>query len=76
MRLETPPTNIAPVQRFRWSDYRVYPDTEYAYPSTPSTAALPSQGSEGPTVAVRTADLGGEHGVLFNRARRGEPGFL
>ena len=32
--------------------------------------------SEGPTVAVRTADLGGEHGVLFNRAAALEPGFL
>jgi hypothetical protein len=70
------PTNIAPVQRFRWSDYRVYPDTDYAYSVHPvyGSPAEPEV-SEGPTVAVRTADLGGEHGVLFNRAAAASQAF-
>jgi hypothetical protein len=70
------PTNLAPVQRFRWSDYRVYPDTEYSYTVHPvygSPAAPEVQ--DGPTVAVRTADPGGEHGVLFNRAAAASQAF-
>lgn len=70
------PTNIAPVQRFRWSDYRVYPDTEYSYTIHPvyGSPAQPEV-SEGPTVAVKTAGLGGEHGVLFNRAAAASQAF-
>jgi hypothetical protein len=65
------PTNIAPVQRFRWSDYRVYPDTEYTYSVHPvyGSPAEPEV-SEGPTVAVRTADLGGEHACSSTARRR------
>lgn len=70
------PTNVAPVQRFRWSDYRVYPDTEYAYTVHPvyGSPAEPTV-EDGPTVAVRTADPGGEHGVLFNRAAAASQAF-
>ena len=25
------PTDIAPIQKFRWSDYRVHPETTYRY---------------------------------------------
>lgn len=70
------PTNVAPVQRFRWSDYRVYPDTEYAYTVHPvygSPAQLEVE--DGPTVAVKTADPAGEHGVLFNRAAAASQAF-
>ena len=69
-------TNVAPVQRFRWSDYRVYPDTEYAYTvhSVYGSPAEPTVG-DGPTVAVRTADPGGAHGVLFNRAAAASQAF-
>jgi hypothetical protein len=70
------PTNVAPVQRFRWSDYHVYPDTEYAYTVHPvygSPAQLEVE--DGPTVAVKTADPAGEHGVLFNRAAAASQAF-
>ena len=70
------PTNVAPIQRFRWSDYRVYPDTEYSYTVHPvyGSPAEPEV-AEGPTVAVRTAGLGGEHAVLFNRAAAASQAF-
>ncbi|MBU0961002.1 MAG: hypothetical protein KKH60_05705, partial [Proteobacteria bacterium] len=29
-------TNVAPIQKFRWSDYSVYPDTQYAYTVQPA----------------------------------------
>lgn len=69
-------TNVAPVQRFRWSDYRVYPDTEYSYTVRPvyGSAEAPDV-DDGPTVSVRTADLRGEHGVLFNRAAAASQAF-
>ena len=69
-------TEVAPVQRFRWSDYRVYPDTEYAYTVHPVYGS-PDQPEveDGPTVAVRTADPGGEQGVLFNRAAAASQAF-
>jgi hypothetical protein len=70
------PTNVAPVQRFRWSDYRVYPDTEYSYTVHPvygDPARLEVE--DGPTAAVRTTDPGGEHGVLFNRAAAASQAF-
>lgn len=28
-------TNLAPIQKFRWSDYTVYPDTSYRYEAHP-----------------------------------------
>jgi hypothetical protein len=70
------PTNVAPVQRFRWSDYRVYPDTEYAYTVHPvyGSPAEPAV-EDGPIVSVRTTDPGGEHGVLFNRAAAASQAF-
>ena len=43
--VSTSPTNIAPVQRFRWSDYRVYPDTEYASPVHPVYGSPAEPGS-------------------------------
>ena len=49
-------TEQAPIQKFRWSDYRVYPDTTYTYevhpvrgkpespiPSCPWTYSAPTQ---------------------------------
>src|SRR5690348_10528066 len=49
------PSNVAPIQKFRWTDYTVTPDTQYRYrvhrvsgdPKGPSVEA-------GPTVAVTT----------------------
>ncbi|MCG8341584.1 MAG: phospholipase D-like domain-containing protein [Chlorobiales bacterium] len=70
-------TNVAPIQKFRWSDYAVYPGTRYAYrvyPVYPKGRA-PVTGSnrrlylkEGPVVAVDTQDFQGEDAIIFNRA--------
>lgn len=70
------PTNRAPVQKFRWSDYRVYPDTEYVYAVCPvyGTPENPEV-EEGPVVAVKTSGLTGEHTVLFNRAAAASQAF-
>lgn len=73
---EALPTNVAPIQRFRWSDYRVFPDTEYRYSVHPVYGSPASpEVEDGPTVAVTTASLSGEHGVVFNRAAAASQAF-
>jgi hypothetical protein len=47
------PSNVAPIQKFRWSDYTVYPGTEYIYKVHPvygSPEKLDIR--QGPTVKV------------------------
>ena len=70
-------TNIAPIQKFRWSDYSVYPDTEYCYKvhpvyssSSTSITALNRRIylEEGPEIIIRTQGFHGEHSIIFNRA--------
>lgn len=71
------PTNIAPVQKFRWSDYRVWPDREYAYTVHP-VYGTPEQPDVRPgvTVEVRTASAAtGEQRVLFTRAAAASQAF-
>ncbi len=71
------PTNEAPVQKFRWSDFAVYPGTEYEYfihpvYGTPDHLEL----QDGPSVKVQTLDVQqGEHHVLFNRAAAASQAF-
>ncbi|MGG6298259.1 phospholipase D-like domain-containing protein [Leptolyngbya sp. AN02str] len=70
-------SNIAPLQKFRWSDYRVYPDTSYEYAVYPvyGTAKHPELGDEA-VVAVRTASMTqGDHQVIFNRAAAASQAF-
>jgi phosphatidylserine/phosphatidylglycerophosphate/cardiolipin synthase-like enzyme len=70
-------TEQAPIQRFRWSDYRVYPDTTYTYEVHPvhGTAEKPKI-EDGPTVEVRTESVRrGEHRVIFNRAAAASQAF-
>jgi phosphatidylserine/phosphatidylglycerophosphate/cardiolipin synthase-like enzyme len=70
-------TNVAPIQKFRWSDYRVYADTEYSYRVHPvyGTAAQPDV-QDGPSVTVRAASTrSGDHHVLFNRAAAASQAF-
>jgi phosphatidylserine/phosphatidylglycerophosphate/cardiolipin synthase-like enzyme len=71
------PTNIAPIQKFRWSDYTVKPGQSYTYvvhpvygkPGSPEVLA-------GPTVTLRTESLAdGEHSVIFNRAAAASQAF-
>jgi hypothetical protein len=70
-------SDVAPIQRFRWSDYRVFPDTEYSYTiygafgnwQKPHLIA-------GPSVTVRTSSASsGTHRVLFNRAAAASQAF-
>jgi len=63
-------TNIAPIQKFRWSDYRVYPGTPYEYEVYPvyGTAERPELGDK-VAIAIQTAAMTNtEHSILFNRA--------
>jgi len=71
------PSNIAPIQKFRWSDYRVYPDSEYRYTIHPVYAPWDNPRLEhGPEVVVKTASLNnGEHRVIFNRAAAASQAF-
>ena len=71
------PTNVAPVQRFRWQDYRVYPDTSYEYEihAVSGDYRKPTL-TEGPTVKVRTSPVKkGDHVVIFNRAAAASQAF-
>ncbi|MGH9278173.1 MAG: phospholipase D-like domain-containing protein [Acidimicrobiales bacterium] len=71
------PTNQAPVQKFRWSDYSVFDGRTYSYTVHPvyGTPDHPDV-QDGPTVKVRTASLhDGDHGVLFNRAAAASQAF-
>lgn len=70
-------TEQAPIQKFRWSDYRVYSDTTYRYEVHPvyGTPASPKI-ADGPAVEVRTeSERHGEHRVLFNRAAAASQAF-
>ena len=59
-----------PIQKFRWSDYSVYPSTDYSYRvhgvyGTPDALRLVPGGQ----VQVETEALhSGQHQVIFNRA--------
>src|SRR3954454_24149687 len=70
-------TEQAPIQKFRWSDYRVYPDTTYKYEVHPVRGKPESPKVEaGPTVEVKTESVRrGEHRVLFNRAAAASQAF-
>ena len=70
-------TNVAPIQKFRWSDYSVYPDTAYAYTVHPVyrmsgsdvTASNRRMFLEaGPRLEIATQGFGGEDAIIFNRA--------
>ncbi len=70
-------TNVAPIQKFRWSDYAVYPGIRYAYTiqpvyrsgSAPISAANRRLFLEtGPTVEIQTQGFEREDAVIFNRA--------
>lgn len=70
-------TDTAPVQRFRWSDYRVFPDTEYTYTIFAAHGDWQAPAlTEGPTVVLRTASATtGPHRILFNRAAAASQAF-
>lgn len=70
-------TNVAPIQRFRWSDYAVYPNTRYAYTIHPvyRSGSRPVTSTNrrtflqtGPRVEVTTQGFDSEDAIIFNRA--------
>ena len=78
MKGELLATNVAPIQKFRWSDYSVYPGTAYAYSIYPvykmSTAKTITASNRrtymkaGPRVEIATQGFDGEDAIIFNRA--------
>lgn len=74
------PTDMSPVQKFRWGDYRVHPEMTYRYRIHArygkATDAKPVL-VKGPEVEVTTASLDedGAHNILFNRAAGGSQAF-
>lgn len=63
-------SDIAPIQKFRWSDYTVYPGSVYSY-TVDAVYGKPGalEYRSGPTVNLRTEDLHqGDHQIIFNRA--------
>ncbi len=70
-------SKVAPIQKFRWSDYAVHPDSQYKYivhpvfgdPKNPTIRP-------GPSITVNTASITtGTHIVLFNRAAGASQAF-
>jgi phosphatidylserine/phosphatidylglycerophosphate/cardiolipin synthase-like enzyme len=72
-----PTSQDAPIQKFRWSDYTVFPDTTYTYTvhpvyGTPGDVRL----DPGPSVTVMTSSVTrGDHRVVFNRAAAASQAF-
>ncbi len=65
------PSNIAPIQKFRWSDYAVYEGTQYTY-EIQAVHGKPGQlrYTQGPAIEIstQTSAKGNRHEVVFNRA--------
>ena len=63
-------SNKAPIQKFRWSDYTVYPDKKYSY-EVQAVYGNPDNLTyiQGPEVNVKTESIDrGKHRIVFNRA--------
>ncbi len=63
-------SNIAPIQKYRWSDYCVYPDSSYRY-KVYGVYGHPGKLRyvDGPEITVRTESVtSGLHQIIFNRA--------
>ncbi|HTN25406.1 MAG TPA: phospholipase D-like domain-containing protein [Solirubrobacteraceae bacterium] len=74
---EFPASDTAPIQKFRWSDYSVFPDSTYTYTVHPvyGEPAKPRV-DPGPSVTVMTASITrGDHRIVFNRAAAASQAF-
>lgn len=70
------PSNVAPLQKFRWSDYTVYPGVKYAYTIHPAYGHPGNPDVHpGPRVEVETAGENASHFVIFNRAAAASQAF-
>ncbi len=67
----------APIQKFRWSDYTIYPGTEYEYAIHPVYGEPGKlEVEDGPTVRVTSSSTdSGDHRVIFNRAAAASQAF-
>jgi phosphatidylserine/phosphatidylglycerophosphate/cardiolipin synthase-like enzyme len=72
------PTQHAPIQKFRWSDYTVFPNSRYRYTVHPvytGSDGMPEP-ADGASVEVKTHRVDtGDHSVLFNRAAAASQAF-
>ncbi len=71
------PSNIAPIQKFRWSDYTVNPNTQYRY-RVHRVAGDPKRPNIDSGLSINVTTAGGpdaEHRVLFNRAAAASQAF-
>ncbi|HEX7903985.1 MAG TPA: phospholipase D-like domain-containing protein [Chitinophagaceae bacterium] len=71
-------TDVAPIQKFRWSDYKVHGDSAYSYRvhamyGTPTEPEL--MGGPKITVTTSSSDEDGVHNVTFNRAAGASQAF-
>lgn len=70
------PTNVAPIQKFRWSDYTVEPGEKYQYIVHPVYGEPRNLKPEtGPSVTVTPQSIAGKHIVHFNRAAAASQAF-
>jgi hypothetical protein len=74
---EFPTSDSAPIQKFRWSDYTVFPDTTYRYTVHPAYGAPGALRLDpGPSITVKTSSITrGDHRVVFNRAAAASQAF-
>lgn len=72
-----PASDTAPIQKFRWSDYTVFPDTTYRYTIHPVYGEPGDLRLErGPSITVMTSSITrGDHRVVFNRAAAASQAF-
>jgi phosphatidylserine/phosphatidylglycerophosphate/cardiolipin synthase-like enzyme len=71
------PSNVAPLQKFRWSDYGAEPDKDYSFIVHPVYGRPGSlRVEDGPEFTVRSASIeSGEQSAIFNRAAAASQAF-
>lgn len=70
-------SNLAPFQKFRWSDYTVYPDQDYTYEIFGMYGSPDNMKTHvGPKVTIKTESLdNSDHQIIFNRAAAASQAF-
>jgi len=70
------PTNLAPIQKFRWADYTTTAGESYQYIVNPVYGAPGNlKLAPGPTITVQPRPMAGRHIVHFNRAAAASQAF-
>ena len=70
------PTNVAPIQKFRWADYTIEAGEKYQYIVNPVYGSpLQPRLEAGPTLTVQPQHAAGRHIVHFNRAAAASQAF-